>query len=150
MTFTSIAFYILVAYISFLLTVYINYNRNSFVEESSKVEIPVVDISLLLKNNYKKDNKQFCSSVEEVSQKINQACRTTGFFYIKNHGVPLEIQNDIVNVSKQFFSLSVDEKKKINMKFGGKAWRGYFSVGEELTSGIPDQKEGSRLYLYSQ
>lgn len=28
------------------------------------------------------------------------------------------------------------------MKKGGKAWRGYFSTGEELTSGKIDYKEG--------
>lgn len=28
------------------------------------------------------------------------------------------------------------------MKLGGKAWRGYFKVGDELTSGKPDIKEG--------
>jgi len=27
----------------------------------------------------------------------------------------------------------------------GRAWRGYFAVGDELTSGVPDRKEG--LYL---
>ena len=31
---------------------------------------------------------------------------------------------------------------EIGMALGGKAWRGYFSVGEELTSGKPDLKEG--------
>ena len=28
------------------------------------------------------------------------------------------------------------------MSRGGRAWRGYFPVGDELTSGKPDQKEG--------
>ena len=28
------------------------------------------------------------------------------------------------------------------MAAGGRAWRGYFRVGDELTSGKPDQKEG--------
>ena len=28
------------------------------------------------------------------------------------------------------------------MSLGGRAWRGYFKVGDELTSGVPDQKEG--------
>jgi isopenicillin N synthase-like dioxygenase len=31
---------------------------------------------------------------------------------------------------------------RIEMSRGGKAWRGYFRVGDELTSGKPDQKEG--------
>ena len=30
----------------------------------------------------------------------------------------------------------------IAMALGGRAWRGYFPVGEELTSGKPDLKEG--------
>jgi isopenicillin N synthase-like dioxygenase len=34
---------------------------------------------------------------------------------------------------------------KIHMSKGGKAWRGFFEVGEELTSGKIDLKEG--LYL---
>lgn len=31
---------------------------------------------------------------------------------------------------------------KIHMKNNGPSWRGYFEVGYELTSGIPDLKEG--------
>ena len=31
---------------------------------------------------------------------------------------------------------------RIRMALGGRAWRGYFPVGGELTSGKPDQKEG--------
>jgi len=34
------------------------------------------------------------------------------------------------------------DKLKIRMELGGRAWRGYFPVGAELTSGIADQKEG--------
>ena len=30
----------------------------------------------------------------------------------------------------------------IRMALGGKAWRGFFRVGDELTSGKPDLKEG--------
>ena len=29
------------------------------------------------------------------------------------------------------------------MTHGGRAWRGWFPVGGELTSGAPDMKEGS-------
>ena len=31
------------------------------------------------------------------------------------------------------------------MSKGGKAWRGWFAVGDELTSGLPDQKEGNKF-----
>ena len=35
-----------------------------------------------------------------------------------------------------------EKKMEIRMALGGKAWRGYFPVGDELTSGKPDLKEG--------
>lgn len=65
-----------------------------------------------------------------------------GFFYIVGHDVPMSLQNDLVGLSHQFFSLAEEEKMKISMKLGGRAWRGYFPLGDELTSGRPDQKEG--------
>lgn len=38
--------------------------------------------------------------------------------------------------------LDLEEKLQIRMERGGRAWRGYFPVGGELTSGMPDLKEG--------
>ena len=34
-------------------------------------------------------------------------------------------------------------KQAIHMSKGGRAWRGFFPTGEELTSGRPDMKEAS-------
>ena len=41
-----------------------------------------------------------------------------------------------------FFALPQAAKMEIAMARGGPAWRGYFPVGAELTSGRPDLKEG--------
>ena len=46
------------------------------------------------------------------------------------------------SASRGFFALDTAEKMRIRMDLGGRAWRGYFPVGGELTSGIPDDKEG--------
>lgn len=43
---------------------------------------------------------------------------------------------------RSFFALSEEEKLAISMERGGRAWRGFFPVGAELTLGSPDQKEG--------
>lgn len=40
--------------------------------------------------------------------------------------------------ARDFFNLPEDEKAKIKMALGGTAWRGWFPVGGELTSGKPD------------
>jgi isopenicillin N synthase-like dioxygenase len=45
-------------------------------------------------------------------------------------------------LSQQFFAQELAAKMRIRMCLGGRAWRGYFRVGDELTSGKPDQKEG--------
>jgi len=50
-----------------------------------------------------------------------------------------------VDSTAAFFSLPSENKEALAMHKSGAAWRGYFSVGEEFTSGKVDQKEG--LYL---
>ncbi len=58
------------------------------------------------------------------------------------HGVSEELQAKLHELSALFFELPEDIKRKVHMSLGGKAWRGYFSSGEELTKGKPDIKEG--------
>src|SRR5262249_25379976 len=41
-----------------------------------------------------------------------------------------------------FFQQPLEQKMEISMSRGGRAWRGYFPIGGELTSGQPDLKEG--------
>ena len=95
--------------------------------------IPVIDISPLV---------YVCGDRREVADEIGRACREAGFFYIVGHGVDLSLQQRLEEVSRQFFAQDADRKTEIAMSRGGRAWRGYFPVGGELTSGLPDQKEG--------
>ena len=57
----------------------------------------------------------------------------------------MELQDQLESLSRQFFDQPLENKLTIPMSLSGKAWRGYFPVGGELTSGKPDLKEG--LYL---
>lgn len=93
-------------------------------------QIPIIDISLLDRNS------------EQIAENIKAVCREHGFFYISNHGISEELQAQLMKLSQVFFDLSLSEKMKIDMSKGGKAWRGYFPVNGELTSGQPDLKEG--------
>lgn len=77
-----------------------------------------------------------------AAERIGEACRESGFFYAVGHGVSEELQRRLHELSREFFALPVAEKMRISMSLGGRAWRGYFRVGDELTSGLPDQKEG--------
>lgn len=77
-----------------------------------------------------------------VAAQLGQACREYGFFYIVGHGVEEGLQQHLEQVSRQFFAQDLERKLEIRMALGGRAWRGYFPVGGELTSGRPDLKEG--------
>jgi isopenicillin N synthase-like dioxygenase len=77
-----------------------------------------------------------------VAEQIRQACQDWGFFYITGHAVEEQLQHDLEELSRQFFAQDLDTKMRIRMELGGRAWRGYFPIGDELTSGKPDQKEG--------
>jgi isopenicillin N synthase-like dioxygenase len=95
--------------------------------------LPVIDVSPLVTGSRE-------SNV--TAQEMGRACRESGFFYIVGHGVSEELQRRLGDLSREFFNQPTDAKLAIRMAQGGKAWRGYFPVGGELTSGIPDLKEG--------
>jgi isopenicillin N synthase-like dioxygenase len=100
---------------------------------SPVAEVAVVDISPLIAG---------VGSPRSVADQIAKACRDCGFFYIVGHGVDEELQRRLEELSRQFFAQDLAAKMEIRMERGGRAWRGYFPVGGELTSGRPDVKEG--------
>jgi isopenicillin N synthase-like dioxygenase len=95
--------------------------------------VPVIDVAPLLARG---------ASRQGVAAELEEACRHTGFFYIVGHGVDEGLQRRLEELSRRFFALDLETKLAIRMERGGRAWRGYFPVGNELTSGRPDLKEG--------
>jgi polar amino acid transport system ATP-binding protein len=85
---------------------------------------------------------------EEVAHAIGDACRAHGFFYIVGHGIDPALGARLEDLSHRFFALPEETKQHFAMPLGGRAWRGWFTLGGELTSGRPDWKEG--LYLGSE
>ena len=96
-------------------------------------DLPIIDVAPLVDE---------APGVARVAQQIGAACRDTGFFYAVGHGVDGALASRLESASRQFFELDLAEKSRIRMDLGGRAWRGYFPVGGELTSGIADDKEG--------
>ncbi|MFO1065483.1 MAG: 2-oxoglutarate and iron-dependent oxygenase domain-containing protein [Pirellulales bacterium] len=97
------------------------------------LHIPIIDVTSLIDHGRNK---------ERTAAEFNAACRTAGFFYITGHGIDPDLIEQLIQLSRKFFLQPIDNKKRIDMERAGRAWRGYFSVGQELTSGKPDQKEG--------
>ncbi|KAG0249597.1 hypothetical protein BG011_009108 [Mortierella polycephala] len=63
-----------------------------------------------------------------------------GTFYIKDHGVPTELTSGVMKVIQDFFSLPLEEKKKILIG-NSRHFRGYKVMGEELTNNEVDHRE---------
>jgi len=77
-----------------------------------------------------------------IAAQMRAACTDHGFFYVANHGVDASLISQLETRAQEFFALPLAQKMSISMDKGGIAWRGYFPVGGELTSGAPDLKEG--------
>ncbi|HVY90506.1 MAG TPA: 2-oxoglutarate and iron-dependent oxygenase domain-containing protein [Hyphomonadaceae bacterium] len=101
---------------------------------ASSAELPVIDVSPLLGADER--------ARAGAGEAIGAACRDLGFFYATRHAVSLETLEKLAAASRKFFALPEAEKMRIAMALGGRAWRGFFPVGGELTSGKPDIKEG--------
>lgn len=100
-------------------------------EDSS--HLPIINIHALVTG---------AAEQHAVAAQIRRACREWGFFYIVGHGVDEELQQRLEKLSRDFFAQDAETKLEIAMAQGGRAWRGYFPPGGELTSGRPDVKEG--------
>jgi isopenicillin N synthase-like dioxygenase len=101
----------------------------------TSLEVPVIDVAPLVGDRPDPD-------VEEVATAIDSACRDHGFFTVVGHGVDRSLLRALDVEARAFFALDPAEKERIAMARGGRAWRGWFPVGGELTSGTPDRKEG--------
>jgi len=73
---------------------------------------------------------------------MDAACRDTGFFCVTGHGVDPALLASLDGAARRFFALPAADKAELAMARAGRAWRGWFPLGGELTSGRPDQKEG--------
>ena len=76
-----------------------------------------------------------------MASEIARACRDSGFFYVVGHGVDEGLQRRLEDASRRFFAQDLEPNGD---RHGARrrAWRGYFPVGAELTSGKADLKEG--------
>jgi len=104
--------------------------------------LPVIDVAALV------DPAASDAAQAAVADELDAACRRYGFFYASGHGVDPALIDRLVRVAREFFAQDEPAKLRFPMSAAGRAWRGYFPAGGELTSNRPDWKEG--LYLGSE
>jgi isopenicillin N synthase-like dioxygenase len=100
------------------------------------VDVPVIDVGPLVRGDSDP------ADTADSAAAIDAACREVGFFTVVGHGVNPDLQSQLDAAARRFFALPDGEKAEIAMARAGRAWRGWFPVGGELTSGVPDLKEG--------
>jgi isopenicillin N synthase-like dioxygenase len=103
---------------------------------SAAAHLPVVDISGFMPG---RPDHRDC---DEAAAQIDAACREIGFFGVVGHGLDPSLLDDLDRAARTFFALPDDTKSAISMTAGGRAWRGWFPLYGEVTSGRPDGKEG--------
>ncbi len=96
--------------------------------------IPVIDVTPLRTDDH--------AARSRVGHAIDAACRDHGFFAITGHGIDPALREGLDRAARRFFALPDSVKQATAMVHGGRAWRGWFPLGGELTSGRPDMKEG--------
>jgi isopenicillin N synthase-like dioxygenase len=104
----------------------------------SSFYLPLVDITPWL-------HDPRSAAAQQVVNDVRAACRSTGFFQIKGHGVSPTLQKSIFEASARFFALPTDVKLQMDCrKF---AFRGYDVMGsqsydDDEPEELRDMKEG--------
>jgi isopenicillin N synthase-like dioxygenase len=93
--------------------------------------LPILDFSRL--NAGAEEADRFRNELREVMHDV-------GFFYLAGHGVPQELTDAILDVSRKFFDLPEEQKLAVENVFSAQ-FRGYTRMGGELTDGAVDWRE---------
>jgi hypothetical protein len=92
--------------------------------EARADEIPLIDVRGIYGD---------LEARKTLAEKIKHAAENTGFFYVKNHGIPEKAIQGALNSSKAFFAQPLDKKLLVS-KAKGKWFNGYAGKQSALVS----------------
>jgi isopenicillin N synthase-like dioxygenase len=93
--------------------------------------LPILDLSAL--DAGPDEASAFRAELRRVTHEV-------GFFYLVGHGIPQPLIDEVLEVSRRFFDLPVEQKLAIENTHSPQ-FRGYTRVGGELTHGDVDWRE---------
>ena len=70
-------------------------------------EIPIIDLASIDKG---------LEARKTIASKVRAAAESTGFFYIKNHGISEELIQNALSQAKAFFSQPIEKKQRASSK----------------------------------
>ena len=99
---------------------------------TSFTSVPIVDISGL---------RAPAARAGARNRQLGRAARDVGFLYVSGTGIDETLFDDLLESTKEFFALPVEEKMRSYIGLS-RCHRGYVPVGEEgVEAGTPDLKE---------
>ncbi|KAL2399163.1 Proline hydroxylase buaE [Exophiala dermatitidis] len=106
--------------------------------QPEQLSIPIIDLEPVRKGTPEE--------ARETGKKVFEAFRDVGFAYIKNHGLPQELQDKAFEWSAKFFDLPQADKDKAPHPPEGWWHRGYSGVGrEKVVQMVFDKESISKL-----
>ncbi|UZJ56447.1 hypothetical protein CBS101457_005767 [Exobasidium rhododendri] len=111
---------------------------SSNLSTAGTTNIPIIDFAPFLTSSTSDDARQ------EISRQVVQAFKTSGFIYLKNHGLSREEVSTVFEASKRFFALPFSIKERLAWK-DPRANRGYVAQGRERVTDSTDENEIAAL-----
>lgn len=96
--------------------------------------VPTISITPYLQDPSREAAKQ-------VVRDVRDACMSVGFFSLTGHGVPRDLQNNVLKAAKVLFGLPLQEEQAL--KHPSLKNRGYETIGVQALQSdtLPDLKE---------
>ncbi|KAM0815672.1 putative Iron/ascorbate oxidoreductase [Seiridium cardinale] len=106
---------------------------------TNDLKLPLIDLSGFISPESPEDKAR-------VVAEVRNACEEFGFFQVKGHGVPLDLQHALLQSLERLFSMPKEEKLKLSY-LDNPSRRGYEASGMSLRDGdpMPDAKEAYYL-----
>ncbi|NKC33542.1 isopenicillin N synthase family oxygenase [Roseomonas sp. BU-1] len=99
-------------------------------------EMPILDLTPLNQGG----------DLAPLAAELRRACETIGFFYVKNHGVPQAVVDDVFDATRRYFDLPAEER--LRLKIDDRFRRGFMPQGINQHPGYaPDIKESYEFAL---
>jgi isopenicillin N synthase-like dioxygenase len=97
-------------------------------------EVPVLDLTPLNTGG----------DLRALAETLRQACVTTGFFYVKNHGIPAPIFDGVFGATRRYFDLP--QAQRLGHRMDERFRRGFMPQGINQHPGFaPDLKESYEI-----
>lgn len=101
-------------------------------QRTAPLEVPVLDLSQAFLPDGSRNPDFLCE--------LREAAHRVGFFQIVGYGTDLSVPRRLLSTLDEFFARPVEEREAIT-NLNSPAFRGYTSLGKEITRGRPDSRE---------